>query len=289
MMASARSGPGVTRVHRETFRRGSTTYYNSSVFFPPAVRTDVFALYGFVRVADDYVDRVPQDAAGFRDFRRRYLLAREGQGAGVVSADPIIDSFVELSRRHRFPEEWIDAFFRSMEMDITHPVYETLEETLEYIHGSAEVIGLFMATLLGLGRSTHRHAMMLGRAMQYINFIRDIDEDRRLGRSYLPWDGPAVELTDSGYARAHASEFRRYLAHHLDLYQGWQREAAPGLRSLPRRYRIPIQTASDMYAWTARTIRADPFVVFRRKVKPTRSRIVTRVLRIALGIPGPRS
>ena len=59
---------GSGTVHYETFRNGSTTYFNSSRFFPETVRRDVFALYGFVRVADNFVDSVPQDADGFYEF-----------------------------------------------------------------------------------------------------------------------------------------------------------------------------------------------------------------------------
>lgn len=58
----------ITQTHRTTFRNGSRTYYNSTRFFPKQVRTDVYRLYGFVRVADDFVDGRPQDAAGFHRF-----------------------------------------------------------------------------------------------------------------------------------------------------------------------------------------------------------------------------
>jgi 15-cis-phytoene synthase len=285
MTASDTSRPATTGLHRETFKRGSRTYYNSSVFFPPGIRRDVYALYGFVRVADDYVDRVPQDAVGFAGFRQRYARALGERALGRGIGDPIIDAFTELSSRRGFPPEWADAFLRSMELDLSRRIYRTREETLEYIYGSAEVIGLFMARLLGLPEEAYGAARMLGRSMQYINFIRDIDEDRRLGRSYLPWDGPADRLADPAYAAGHADEFRRYLCHHLDLYDGWQREAEAGFRFLPRRARIPIETASDMYRWTAKVIRKDPFVVFARKVKPVRLRIFAAALHNALARP----
>jgi len=199
------------------------------------------------------------------------------------TGDPIVDAFVELARRHAFPPEWAEGFLHAMELDLGRRVYRTQEETLEYVYGSAEVIGLSMARLLGLPEASYPHAMMLGRAMQYINFIRDIDEDRLLGRSYLPWNGPAVRLTDPLYARAHEEEFRRYIEHHVTLYVDWQRLAEQGFRYIPRRALIPIKTASDMYLWTGEVIRRNPLVVFERKVKPTRRRIVLRVLRNALG------
>ncbi|MBN1834854.1 MAG: phytoene/squalene synthase family protein [Spirochaetales bacterium] len=274
----------VDRVHYQTFKSGSKTYFNSSLFFPRAVREEVFVLYGFVRVADNFVDAVPQDAEGFRGFRDAYEQALAGRPSG----DPIIDAFVELAGRRGFDPEWTRAFLYSMELDLTKRSYDTLEETLEYIYGSAEVIGLYMARLLDLDPASHPYAQLLGRSMQYINFIRDIDEDRGLGRRYLPLAGtPLADASKAGtpaaslepqYLKAHPLEFAEFLRHHLDCYRQWQREAEKGFRFIPRRFRIPIKTASDMYNWTARRIEADPMIVFERKVKPSRARILLSIL-----------
>jgi phytoene synthase len=271
----------VQGVHYETFKRGSKTYFNSSLFFPPEVRRDVFALYGFVRVADDYVDAVPQDADGFRSFRDRYRRALRGEAV----SDPLITAFVELARRKGFDPAWSEAFLRSMEMDLGgdgRKQYDRLEDTLEYIYGSAEVIGLFMSKIMDLPLEAYFHAGRLGRAMQYINFIRDIDEDRRLGRRYLPLEGSGLHSLEPDHVRQHPAEFAAFLERHLELYRGWQREAEEGYRFLPRPYRIPIKTAGDMYNWTARVIQRRPLVVFERQVKPSRGRILLQVLANAL-------
>jgi len=273
-------------VHFKTFKSGSKTYFNSSLFFPATVRREVFALYGFVRVADDFVDRVPQDGDGFRRFTAAYRRALKGERAD----SPIIDDFVELARRRGFDPAWTDAFLHSMELDLSKAGYDTPEETLEYIYGSAEVIGLFMARIMDLPEASYPHARMLGRAMQYINFIRDIDEDRGLGRRYLPLKATALESLagprgiDPETARRHPDAFREFLRHHLALYRGWQAEAEKGYRYIPRRYLIAVKTAADMYNWTARQIERDPPVVFRRKVKPSRGRILFCVAANALGV-----
>ena len=262
------------QVHYTTFKAGSKTYFNSSLFFPRRLREEVFALYGFVRVADNFVDRVPQDPEGFYRFREAYEKALGGTAAG----DPIIDAFVELAGRKAFDPAWTRAFLHSMELDLKKKNYDTLEETLEYIYGSAEVIGLYMARILELPPAADRYAELLGRSMQYINFIRDIDEDRTLGRRYLPLaDTPLTSLAPD-HVRRHPEEFKAFLRHHLSYYKQWQKEAEEGFKYIPRRSRIPIKTASDMYNWTARTIEADPMVVFERKVKPSRGRIFGRIL-----------
>jgi 15-cis-phytoene synthase len=271
-----------TAVHREVFRKGSRTYFNSSLFFPREVRDDVSVLYAFVRTADDFVDATPQDPAGFAAFRSSWERAR----AGAPVNDLIVASFAGLARRRSLEPAWVDAFFASMEMDLHARRYETLEETLQYIYGSAEVIGLFMAQLMGLPPESHHGAMRLGRSMQYINFVRDIHEDLSLGRTYLPLAGSGLPDLTEETARRRPAEFLAFVRRQLDLYRGWQAEAEAAYRFLPRRFLIPVRTAADMYNWTAAVIAADPFVVYRRKVKPGRMRILLQILRNASrGLP----
>jgi phytoene synthase len=120
--------------------------------------------------------------------------------------------------------------------------------------------------------------------MQYINFIRDISEDLSLGRRYLPLVGSSLETLERDYVREHVNEFYSFLRHHLDLYQRWQTEAERGYSLIPKRYLIPIKTASDMYGWTARQIEKNPLVVYTRKVKPPKARIMLQVIYNALAL-----
>ena len=266
----------------QVFKAGSTTYFNSSLFFPPAMRAEVFALYGFVRVADNFVDAIPQEAEAFRRFVARYRAA----WAGTPADDAIIDDFTALARRLEFEPAWTDAFLASMEADLTQRFYRTEAEMLEYVYGSAEVIGLYMAKIMRLPAEAQFAAQRLGRAMQVINFIRDAAEDAGLGRRYLPLERDGRRLLDvpddwmpsREWAQAHPAEWTTFLRGHLDRYAAWQAEAEAGYRYIPRRPRMAVRTAGDMYNWTARKIAADPFVVFARQVKPKKARIVAQAL-----------
>ncbi len=260
----------VSALQRRTFKRGSKTYFNSSLFFPRAVRQDVFTLYGFVRIADDFVDAVPQQPEAFYRFKAQYQAARLGQPSG----NEIIDAFCELERRCGFNHSWTDAFLHSMELDLHKTTYYEIEETLEYIYGSAEVIGLYMAALLNLPPEAHDSARLLGRAMQYINFIRDINEDNSFGRCYLPINETTLVDLEYGTVVEDAPEFMRFINTQIERYYAWQSEAELGYRFLPRRSLIPIKTASDMYLWTGKQIERNPFIVYERKVKPSRFRII---------------
>jgi phytoene synthase len=265
-------------IHRETFKKGSKTYFNSSLFFPAAVRDDVYILYAFVRTADNFVDDVPQRPEELAGFKKLWVRAWGGESVD----DTIVSAFAELARRKGFAPEWVSGFFHSMELDLTKKVYRTIEETLDYIYGSAEVIGLFMARIMDLDSEADHAAKMLGRAMQYINFLRDVEEDARLGRTYLPLGETPFEKLDEVAVKRSPGEFTSFMRRQIDLYRTWESEGEAGYAFLPRRYRIPIKTAADMYRWTADQIEKDPFVVYRRKVKPSRPRIMMRIVGNAL-------
>ena len=265
---------------KKIYKKGSRTYYNSSIFFPRAVKEDVFKLYAFLRVADDLVDQIPQDTDGFYRFRTAYETALM---SGQPSGDMIIDGFIELAGRKNFDPRWTKAFLDSMEMDLKKTTYVSLDETLQYTYGSAEVIGLFMSRIIGLPEAIFPNARMLGRAMQYINFIRDIHEDLQMGRTYLPLEDSGLERLDLEYASAHQPEFESFIRSQLALYYEWQREAGPFFARLKKSFRIPIQTATEMYLWTARQIERNPFIVYQKKVKPGRFLILGTIIKKAAG------
>jgi phytoene synthase len=258
------------------FQKGSKTYFNSTLFFPKRVKEDVFVLYSFLRKADDYVDAIPQDADGFYAFRDRYQQAREG----IITGDVVVDSFVSLAHKKKFDEKWTQAFLKSMEMDITKTQYQDMDELLTYLYGSSEVVGLFMARIMDLSPDSYPAARYLGRAMQYINFIRDIDEDLDLGRVYFPQDDLekfGLNNLQPEEARKNPEGFRSFVHKQLDTYLDWQAKAEAGFKYIPYRYLIPVKTASDLYKWTGSQIRKDPLLVYQRKVKPSLPQIVTNI------------
>jgi phytoene synthase len=270
----------IPQIYQDIFKAGSTTYFNSSIFFPKDVRLDVFILYGFVRVADDYVDTIPQKREDFLNFCDLYEQAYSGKKVEGDKRDVIIiENFVDLMKRKDFKPEWVDAFLHSMEMDLSKKIYNSLDETLEYIYGSAEVIGLFMAKILELPDESYFAAERLGRAMQYINFIRDINQDMQLGRQYFSLKEYDLKNLTQEEAMAHQEEFKRFLRDKIEQYFGWQEEAEEGFKHIRRRYWIPIKTASDMYKWTANQIKEDPFIVYEEKVKPSKGRIIRSVIK----------
>lgn len=275
----------------EIFRNGSTTYYWSSKFFPPNIRDDVFRFYSFVRVVDDYVDKPIPDKKAFEAIRQLWqgAIADEGFSTNQQADDSVdlrvVKNMVFIMQKYDCPKEWIEAFFRSMDWDIERRKYKTTSDTLEYIYGSAEVIGLVMSKIMGLPTEAQTFAKMQGRAMQFVNFIRDVREDNELGRQYFPAETlqkyDLKNLTQIE-AKKNPENFAQFMRSQIRLYQEWQQEAAKGFRYIPRRLRIPLRTAVDMYNWTAKQIEKDPLIVLSKKIKPSKRQVLLTAIKRSL-------
>ena len=255
------------------FQKGSTTYYHSTKLFPTKIRKDVTTLYCFVRVVDDFVDAVPQDLESFNNFKSDYYKALSGKEVN----NSIISNYIELSYRKGFEAEWTDAFLKSMEMDTYKSEYNNLGELNDYLYGSSEVIGLMMNKVMDIDERAHDSARYLGKAMQFINFIRDIDEDLDLNRTYFPKDTQAKFGLDGltrGEARRKPKQFRAFVRSQIKVYFDWQKKAETGFVYLPKRMRVAVKPASDMYMWTATKIYKNPFLVYDMQLKPAWNKVL---------------
>ncbi len=273
------------RLETRIFKNGSTTYYFSSKFFPRKVREDVADLYSFVRTADDYVDNKPEQTEKLIKLEEYYLASLKVKSFDfrVKKNDSVdqrvVKNIIRVSRKYGFKDAWVESFIASMKHDISPKTYETLSDSLDYVYGSADVIGLMMAKIMGLPDEALKYAQMQGRAMQWINFVRDIKEDNSLGRCYFPVADLkkfGLASLDEKVALNNPDKFNKFIRFQIKRYYGWQKEANKGFKFIPRRLRIPLQTAVDMYAWTAEQIEKDPFIVFEKKVKPRKRDILRR-------------
>jgi len=268
---------------REIFKKGSKTYFTSSLFFPKKIKDDIFVLYAFARKADNFVDSIPQDKEGFEKFTKDFFSAAKG----IPSQDLVISSFVSLKNKKQFEDCWIEAFLESMRMDTHKTSYETKEDLDKYIYGSAEVIGLMMSKIMGLKEEAVPPARLLGKAMQHINFIRDIKEDIFLGRTYFTRESiKKHNLCTLSFSEAinNKENFRAFIREQISGYNALVKEAEKGFKFIPKRELIAIKTASDMYKWTARTIEKNPLIVYRKKVKPSFFRIILSAISNAIKI-----
>jgi phytoene synthase len=169
------------------------TFYLAALLLPPAKRPFVHALYGFARHVDDIVDdhsaTTAAERAGLLERWSADFLADLDWGE---TSDPVSRAVLDTIRRWEIPAGYFADFLDAMRMDLTVVSYETYDDLARYMWGSAAVIGLQMLPVLGRADEGTRwdvleaHAIDLGTAFQLTNFIRDVGEDLRRGRVYLP-------------------------------------------------------------------------------------------------------
>jgi phytoene synthase len=248
------------------------TYYLATLLLPPAKRPFVHALYGFARYADEIVDDLnskltDQEKALELKTWGNQVLKDIGNG---TSSDHIGRALVDTVKRFNIPIAHFEAFLHSMTMDLTVSEYETFEDLMEYVYGSASVIGLQMVPILG---STSPEALAaaekLGTAFQLANFIRDVDEDLDRGRIYLP----ISELKAHGvthemlHERILTPQIKIALQEQISRVRRLQAEAAPGIKLLSPESQACIEAASELYCGIVDEVEKIDFQIFEKRAK----------------------
>jgi phytoene synthase len=253
------------------------TYYLATLLLPPAKRPHVHALYGFARYADELVDAVRfPDPAALATWGATFLADLDGTDA-VDVRHPVSRAAVHTARTWDIPRETFEAFLTSMAMDVTVTGYPTYADLQTYMYGSAAVIGLQMVPILEpLDDRAAAHACLLGEAFQMSNFVRDVAEDLRRGRVYLPQedlDKFDVTRTDlrPGRTPPNVRELLRFeIARTRDLYAA----AEPGIDMLHPTSRDSIRAAFELYGGILDAVEAaDLQVLDRRVAVPLRRRL----------------
>jgi 15-cis-phytoene synthase len=269
------------------FKRGSTAYFASSLFLNGQQRKDVARLYGFARTAKALVDKTPQRLGRLDDLVTVWQKVSDLPMRDLEASDQddqntrVSKTIARLKIMYGFDVAWVDAFLISTLMDAKPRTFKTLDDSLQYVYGSAEVLGLMMASLLRLPKGVQEAVRLQARAVQWITLVRDIEENNQLGRNYFPQeDLRAFKLKDlqEETAREYPERFTDFMHFQINRYHQWQQEAAVGLPYLPRRIRIAIQASTDGYNYTAKQIVKDPLTVYAGRVKPGRPRLLLAVV-----------
>jgi len=283
-MGSARAltAAGITdprlRADFETCRKlhaeHGRTYYLASLLLPPSKRPYVWALYGFARYADEFVDSLTApDPAALVSWGTAFL---DGLGRGEAS-DAVGRAMLHTMRRWNIPRAHVEAFLESMQMDITVTGYPTYADLETYMYGSAAVIGLQMLPILEpVTPEAGARARALGEAFQMSNFIRDVGEDLSRGRVYLPQEdldafGVTREALERGVVTAPVRELLRFeISRTRALYSF----AEPGIDMLHPTSRDCVRTAFILYGEILDAVEAAHYQVFTQRVSvPLRRRL----------------
>ncbi|MEA4935113.1 MAG: phytoene/squalene synthase family protein [Paludibacter sp.] len=227
----------------------STSFYISTRLLERDVQQAIFGIYGFVRFADEIVDT-------FHDYDKAKLLSSFESDLKMainqkISMNPVLHAFQLVIHQYKIPYELIDAFMRSMKADLNKQVYQTREETDEYIYGSANVVGLMCLKVFTRGDETAYNrlkvpAMKLGSAFQKVNFLRDLNTDiNELQRQYFS-NYMLDEFNDEAKC-AIINEIKQEF-----------NEAYLGIKQLPGRSKLAVLTAYFYYMALLRKIEGTP-------------------------------
>lgn len=274
---------------RRLHRKFGTTYYFATGRFPAPIRRRVHALYGFVRVPDEWVDNpanTTREAQSrvLKEYRAQLLRGLDG----VRPEEPALRAFCDVVREVRMPLEEPLLFLDAMEMDLSIDRYETYQDLRGYMRGSASAVGMMMCSALEAGDDPAMlaAAQSLGEAMQLTNFLRDVAEDVGRGRIYLPLEdlrsfGVTEEEVLAGAMSDRLFNLMRFeIARARALYALADR----GIPMLPACAQKAVRLARVLYSRILDRLEAQGCDPFRGRVRTSTPEKIHVATRIVLGL-----
>ncbi|MCB0141831.1 MAG: phytoene/squalene synthase family protein [Caldilineaceae bacterium] len=252
----------------------SRSFYLASALLPRAKRQAVRALYAFCRVTDDIVDSaaegqptMPTSAADdgtaaakqLQEWRQR-LLQRH-----LPTDDPVAVAWTAVRCQYHVPHRYVEQLFDGVGRDLIQQRYTTFDELAAYCYGVASTVGLMSMHIIGYaGDEAIPHAIKLGVALQMTNILRDIPEDLRMGRVYLPQDELAAFDLDDDYLAAGivTPRWQRFMRFQIERNRQLYCEALPGIALLESDGRFAIRAAAELYRAILDDIEARAYDVF---------------------------
>lgn len=275
----------LARQARSVLRNYSTSFFIVTRFLPAQKRARVEAIYAAVRYPDEIVDTFPLTQVEQAKLLDRWALdyeaalrcssVRESLQSGAPS---FIAGFAQVIREAGIPPEHYHAFLDAMSLDIWPRRFETLDDLIEsYIYGSAIVVGYFLTYVYGSPRASDfdralRSARDLGIALQLTNFLRDVAEDQRRGRVYLPQD----MLRAEGIAELNAHDpdqrqaLNRVLSELTRIANEYYETSLADIDAFNPDSRVAIRACIDVYRQLNTQIANSPRGILHRESVPMR-------------------
>lgn len=242
----------------------SKSFYMASALLPEEKRSAARALYAFCRTVDDIVD---ESDAEDRDMRLGYWK-RIVQSAVAPESDLIATAWVDTLTRYHIPRIYALQLIDGVARDLTQTRYQNFDDLSTYCYGVASTVGLMSMYIVGFkSNDALPYAIKLGVALQMTNILRDVGEDYRNGRIYLPQDELALfGLTEADIASGVVTEkWRTFMRFQVERARALYAEAWQGIGMLEREGQMAIAAASDFYSAILEDIEAHDYDVFTRR------------------------
>jgi phytoene synthase len=256
----------ILNASRDSIQRGSTSFAAAARLFDPRIREDAYMLYAWCRHCDDEIDGqvMGHGAVGLDPvLAGRKLAELEDKTRGALAGEPTDDTafaaFQRVAQRHGIPAQHPLDLLQGFRMDVEGRTYRTFQDTLLYAYHVAGVVGVMMAQVMGVRDiATLRRASDLGLALQLTNIARDVIEDAKGGRVYLPadWLGAAADnpkaVSDPANRTVVFAATERLLAEAEPYYAS----ARWGLKALGFRSAWAVAAAHGVYRQIGLRVRA---------------------------------
>lgn len=264
-------------------RENSKSFYTASALLPQTKKRAVRVLYAFCRVTDDLVDKVGGNAA-------HNLAAWRGRALATHPPldDVLLHAWYGVRARYHIPTTYVRQLIDGIGLDLTQKRYATFEELTKYCYGVASTVGLMAMRIIG--SRDHRddyiaaipYAVKLGVALQLTNILRDIGEDFRQGRVYLPQEDLArFGYTETDLARGVIdARFRDLMDFEIARAKKLYTEAWDGIQMLSPDGRLAIAAAADLYRGILDKIVANGYDVFESRAHLSAAEKVARLPRL---------
>jgi phytoene synthase len=262
--------PDVQEAYRhcwQTARRRARNFYYAFVTLPPERRRAIYTAYAFCRLCDDVVDEdlpAEEKVLRLREIREALARAYAGNPEG-----PVFTALAHTVRRYPIPQTYWEEVVNGVAMDIGITRYPTFEALREYCYRVASVVGLICMEVFGYRHPSARdHAVALGLAMQLTNILRDVEEDARRGRIYLPQE----DMARFGYgerdvlAGVYNGAFVALMGFEAQRAYGYFAQALPLLPLVPWRSRACPAILGGIYYHLLRKMEGEGFRVFGRRI-----------------------
>lgn len=248
-------------------RSSNTNFYYSFTLLPKQKREAIHAVYAFCRYTDDIVDEGP-------DEERKVVLLRKwrmelGRALDGASTYPLLNQLSATARRFNIPVHHFYDLIRGMEMDLVKRRYQTFDELKEYCYLVASSVGLMCRKIFGYrNESTRDYAINLGIALQLTNILRDIKDDAKRGRIYIPLEDmerfgyTEDDLLSCRYTPAFVN-LMRFECARASSYFDMAREA---LKDEDKYFFFAARIMWSIYAHTLNRIQRKHFNVFERRI-----------------------
>ena len=248
---------------------GSSFYY-SFLFLPKEKRRAITALYAFCREVDDVVDECSDETVA-----RTTLNWWRGQVAEIYAgkpAHPVAQALVPVARQFNLPQEHLLEIIDGMEMDLDQPRYQDFKSLQLYCYRVASVVGLLSVEIFGYqDRQTLKYAHDLGIALQLTNIIRDVGEDARRNRIYLPMDEMRqFNVTAADILNARDTEnFQKLMAFQIERAQRFYQQALAQLPESDKKSQRTGLIMAEIYRATLAEVQASGCHVLTERVSLT--------------------